>query len=346
MQKIFLILLVLFLTSCKSAEIDKPESDSGISVFQPSGNVVEFQKTKFVPASNHVLLIVGQDLGAVGGISGYGGYVEGVGIVPGGVTTYTPLPGLNGLKNLVNWGSGDVSAQKIVESETFRNSVLAIGLYMVDKAGIIAAGKADASIEELGHWIQSLGNRPVFLRVGYEFEGSWNHYNPADYIGAFRRIKDKFKDLGVTNCAFVWQSAGIDQGATGNLMQYYPGDDYVDWCAYSYFQPSPAGMLSIARAHHKPVMIAEATPNRFDVASMDGNSAWNGWYSGLIRHIYENSDVIKALAYINVDWKNQPQWSNDPFFRTCDSRRRRPGRPSTRRSTRTLFVPPSRWDAE
>jgi beta-mannanase len=39
--------------------------------------------------------------------------------------------------------------------------------------------------------------------------------------------------MGVNNVAYVWQSKGA--GATRKeLDDFYPGDDYVDWVAFSF----------------------------------------------------------------------------------------------------------------
>ena len=77
-----------------------------------------------------------------------------------------------------------------VADEDFQNMALAIGLELVNHEGEIARGELDSLVRALGTWIKSLGQRPVFLRIGYEFAGSWNHYNQEEYIAAYRRIKD------------------------------------------------------------------------------------------------------------------------------------------------------------
>ena len=87
----------------------------------------------FEPPEGKKLLILGQDMGAIGGFSAPNndGYVDNIPLVPGGTTTYTSINNLEGLVSLVNYGSGDVCARCILQNETYSNSVLAIGLYMV-----------------------------------------------------------------------------------------------------------------------------------------------------------------------------------------------------------------------
>ena len=54
------------------------------------------------------------------------------------------------------------------------------------------------------------------LRIGYEFDGEWNHYNPQYYVPAYRHIVDRLRANGVTHFASVWQSATFAGGTYGN----------------------------------------------------------------------------------------------------------------------------------
>jgi beta-mannanase len=150
----------------------------------------------------------------------------------------------------------------------------------------------------------------VFLRIGYEFDGSWNGYNATQYKAAFRHIVDRLRANGVTNVVTVWQSSGYQTNAS-SLMQRYPGDDYVDWVGYSYFNQSwnPGdGMLDIARERRKPVMVAEATPKR-NLSLGNPITHWDAWFGPFFDRIEADSDQIKAVAYINSRWFDSPEWS-------------------------------------
>ncbi|MCD8166580.1 MAG: hypothetical protein LUE93_10985 [Bacteroides sp.] len=69
-----------------------------------------------------------------------------------------------------------------------------------------------------------------------------------------------FDSLQVSNVAYVWQSAG-GTPKVEELYSYYPGDEYVDWFAYSHFSGGACQtMIDLARKHRKPLFIAEATP--------------------------------------------------------------------------------------
>lgn len=286
---------------------------------------------RFTPPPGRTLLIVGQDLDSIHG------YVEATGRTPGGVTTYTDLSEgeheslLSGLFEPADWGAGRIHAVELVSA--YPESSLAIGLFIVDRTGSnlarIADGTHDAAIDRLGAFIRN-AERPVFLRVGYEFDGPWNHYEPEPYVAAFRHIVDRLRARGVDQFATIWQSfAGSTPRYGGHpVTAWYPGDDYVDWFGTSWFEAEPAAQeafLALAREHGKPVLIAEAAPRGFDLerltfspvsdgrsfTSLDADSIWAGWYEPFFRYVHENADVIRAVAYINADWKSQAMWTVD-----------------------------------
>ena len=91
---------------------------------------------------------------------------------------------------------------------------------------------------------------------------------------------------------------------------YYPGDAYVDWVGYSYWggETSSTGSLDFARAHGKPVFIAESAPVGNYLSVADGPSVWQTWFEPYIDHIRQNLDVVKAISYINCYWESQPMW--------------------------------------
>ena len=284
-------------------------------------------RAKFEPPDGKQLLIIGQDLGAIGGFDPpcNDGYSDHMDQKPGGVTTYTSIGQLEGLDDPTGSGESASCGRQILDNPIYSNSVLAIGLYMVDSDKAMAAGQMDDQISSLARWIRH-AHRPVFLRIGYEFDGKWNHYDPTAYKGAYQRIVKILKEEQVTNCATVWQSA--DYNPTENLNDWYPGDDCVDWVGYSWFQSSSGKLkltdklLDFARAHHKPVMVCESTPQGYDVVNLtyrDVNTGknsrpktpeqiWNEWFVPYFTYLEKNKDVIKVVAYINCNWDAEAMW--------------------------------------
>lgn len=263
---------------------------------------------KFAPEDGKKLLIIGQDLGSVGGLSNYSnGYIDHFEQYPAGVTTYTSLPSLNGLSTRDNWGAGDVHAELYRTDENFDNSAIAIGLYLVGQLGNIVGGGFDGPIKNLGNWIKQQ-ERPVFLRIGYEFDYPDNNYDAGQFKAAWKRIVHVFDEIEVSNVAYVWQSDGSN---TTNIINWYPGDEYVNWLGYSNFdEPNPGqNMRDFAEEHDKPIMIAEATP-RQNLDDGNGEQYWTNWFEPMFNTIYDD-DHIKALAYINADWESQSLWDGE-----------------------------------
>jgi hypothetical protein len=120
-----------------------------------------------------------------------------------------------------------------------------------------------------------------------EFDNTYFGYSqdPNIYRLAYRALVDRCEALfGKTKCrnkiAFCWHSWAAPRWID-NLMDFYPGDDYVDWVGVSIFQqvyPWAVGagtsggefaggsiahvreVLDLAHSLHKPIMIAESTP--------------------------------------------------------------------------------------
>jgi hypothetical protein len=300
----------------------------------------------FVPPPGRTLLIVGQDLGAV---AGYAAHVH---PTPGGVTTYTDIFTLDGLRQAANWGAGDVDARACLER--YPNSTLAIGLFMVERSGgeldRLLDGAFDRQIDDLGRFIGGAA-RPVYLRIGYEFDGPWNHYAPPKYVAAYRRIVDRLRAAGTVNFATVWHSAAGESFEGRAFDDWWPGDAYVDWIGTSFFRVDVtlrrhAQLIEWARRKGKPLMICEASPQGYNVDegqdgpppvrfpdrglsfSSDGTAftprtsrqIWDEWYAPFFRLVHENADVIRAVAYINVEWNAQRVWGSGTDGYWGDSR--------------------------
>lgn len=324
--------------------------------------------TAMVPKDNKVMLMLGQDLDSIAGYTRSGRYP-----MPTGVITYLAFYRLldasfpaygalgqdengNVLGDTVDWGAGPLNAAHLVER--YPNAVLVVGLNIAEgnqhevwaKDGLLKIGRGhyDPQIRRLARFFRSL-NRPVYLRIGYEFDGFWNrgYANTEAYIRAYRRIVDVLRQQGVQNVAYVWQASAspiddvIDQRRE-DIRQWYPGDDYVDWMGFSWFLPpdvrqQPVAtqrsladeVLAFARVKGKHVMLAEAAPQGFDLQAstvanispvwdgvvgserkpLSSEDIWQRWYAPFFAYIRKNADAIRAVAYINADWESQSMWS-------------------------------------
>jgi hypothetical protein len=187
----------------------------------------------------------------------------------------------------------------------------------------VADGLYDDKIDLLCHLLNKL-EHPVFLRIGVEFNGlSWYGYTPQPYVKAFKRITDAVREYNlevatVWNAAYNWsQGKGLRlDNEKYTYMQYYPGDNYVDWWGLSMFQPEVFNhaetrkFLKNAEKHKKPVMIAETTP--LYIGTDNGQADWNAWFKPYFDFI-KREPLIKALCYINWDWAEKSKEFNLPW---------------------------------
>ena len=249
------------------------------------------------------VFIIGQDLGAIRGYMS-----SDCCPMPDGLTAYIDFYdilkpddfgglGLNQSGNPtdleLDWQAGPVSAYKTATE--FGVDGLAIGLSLTEnehpgKLDLLAAGEFDDEIRQLAHFFAMIDG-PVYLRIGYEFDGAWNKgYDDSErFIAVFRRIVDVLRDSGTTNVETVWQAGAavadeILDGGHEDIRQWYPGDEYVDWMGFSWFMnpdetiqitspayvpPTPLELaeevLAFSRARGKPLMIAEASPQAMDL---------------------------------------------------------------------------------
>lgn len=169
----------------------------------------------------------------------------------------------------------------------------------------LANGKYDAQIEAFCVAIKKL-DRPSFIRIGYEFEGSWNGYLPESYKTTFIKITRLLRNKNA-KAATVWCSAGGSGGfqSWDSLSMYYPGDQWVDWWGVDIFSPEELKdarlitFLEKASDHRKPVMIGETTPRY--VGTEEGAKSWDLWFDPFF-YLMKTQPQIKAFCYINWDW--------------------------------------------
>lgn len=265
---------------------------------------------KFEPPAGKTLLVIGQQRESIDA------YVEEFKTIPAGFMNYTDLAQVTGLYEPYDGGDGTKDGRHLVD--TYPGTVHQLGLYMVDMLDAALAGEYDDSIDRLGQWIAA-AKAPVYLRIGYEFDGLHNRYDPQKYVQVYRRIVDRLRKNKVENVAFVWHSyAAYPIYMKKSIADYYPGDDYVDWFGVSFFDNSLSNinmmnMVNMAKEHGKPLMIAESTPARIGVH--EGMQAFYRWYRPLFKFIEKND--VKMLCYINVDWDALPMFAH---FQWKDSR--------------------------
>ena len=150
------------------------------------------------------------------------------------------------------------------------------------------------------------------------------------YVAAYQYIVDYLNGKGVTNVAYVWQSATWGENAPSGIDAYYPGDAYVDYVGLSFFffdenfnGDNLQYTLDFARNKNIPVMMSEVSAQYYEFdqgtfhpfdnpgspVQLGGEGIWNQYFvDQLFPFVKDNNDVIRHVAYINADWQSQDLW--------------------------------------
>jgi hypothetical protein len=172
----------------------------------------------------------------------------------------------------------------------------------------VASGKLDDYIREYAREVKSYG-QPVFIRpICTEPNGSWYYNcspkaNPAltyaDFINAWHRIVDIFRQEGVANVAWVLGSVTYVLHDRDPIDPFYPGDDYVDWVGVDLYDKGPPSWMdanyNLAIAHNKPVFMAEWGVRTGDLTPTQDQQ----WLNDMFDY-FESHPKIKAVVYFQT----------------------------------------------
>lgn len=271
-----------------------------------------------------IIVFIGQDNASVGGNEQWqSGYVNQVGL-PAGITHYVYFSEdktnpygfhfkpdvVDGLNEETTWGAGPMCLRCYLESPLLEETVIHLSISMeFDDEIAVAKGESNHLIEQLADVLAEYPHREFLLRIGYEFEGSWNHYEPEAFKQAWRNIVDRLRARELTNFATVLGSSRfyIDRDTWD---AYWPGDNYVDWLGYSYWhnETKEPVVFDLAREKQLPVLVAEVTPRGFWLNMTDPELIWNDWFVPFFEHVESHKDVIRGISYINSHWDGVPMW--------------------------------------
>lgn len=197
--------------------------------------------------------------------------------------------------------------------------MMLIGLVLLDSATVfggypsitniaqerILNGEFDLHIERLAERIRAAAI-PCFVRPGFEF-GNHNagiHNDPdlsaTEFVAIWRHIRAIFERTNVTNVAWVWSTVNPDDFT---FMDYFPGDDQVDWFGINWFTPGQISasdaFLDSAAGHNRPVFVCEAAPIRNNGTANPDN--WDNFFRPLFETIAATPH-IKAFTYLHDPW--------------------------------------------
>lgn len=275
------------------------------STFTPTGAFVPRTDygQRLEPIGNAILSDVGQDMTG-GGISTYSNFVSAIGVYPAVYMSYESV-GLSPASTL-SWAQGLKSELSTLSPNPI---MVQVGYDMCasycngsnDVTAQIVAGDYDANLQGFCTALQTLGV-PVYVRIGYEFNGGWNSYNPGTYPGAFQVVANALHACSGVRVATVWDVSVV---ANTPYTQYYPGDSYVDWWGANYYPASdftnPYGIQFVAdsQTHRKPLMFGEASPQT--VGAEQGLTSWDTWFVPFF-NLVNTTPNLKMYTYINANW--------------------------------------------
>ena len=204
----------------------------------------------------------------------------------------------------------------------------------------ITNGDHDGALIKWANQIKNFGH-PVYFRLMCEMNGNWvawggnaNGNSPADYIPAWRHIRNIFNQQGANNAVFVWapNRDGDVASAQSTFNQYYPGDDYVDYVGIngynwgtmyntptwtsrwqSFSEIFDASYEVYTSRTNKPLMIPE-------MASTEVGGSKAEWIKDAYTKIKYNYPRIKIAVWFNInketDWRVHNSSTNlDAFIR-------------------------------
>ena len=204
----------------------------------------------------------------------------------------------------------------------------------------IAAGQHDGEIYRWAQQIKAFGGK-VYFRPMCEMNGNWtawsgtaNGNRPAEYIPAWRRIRNIFKIVGANNAIFVWapNRDGSQSSAKATYDKYYPGNAYVDmiglngynwgtmyntptWTSrwQSFTEVFGHSYSVYARRTNKNMMISE-------MASTEKGGSKAAWIKDAFSQIKYNYPRIKQATWFNInketDWRVNNSSINLNAFKT------------------------------
>lgn len=171
----------------------------------------------------------------------------------------------------------------------------------------IASGELDATVIDPAARRVAAYQRPMFIDFDHEAETHRDDGSDADFVAAYRHVRDRFMAAGATNAVWVWAVTGY-RPHWPRYKAMYPGDDVVDWVAWdpynfaachrtewqSFEQSMDRFYRWLIRRHPgKPLMLAEYGT----VPSPDGPAATARWYDDVVPTLRRHPQISAAVQF-------------------------------------------------
>jgi hypothetical protein len=173
----------------------------------------------------------------------------------------------------------------------------------------IVSGRFDAMLTLRAREAAAL-TEPVFVDFAAEMneEEGWGGHDPELYVAAYRHIHDIFAGSDGGNVVWVWAPNNVDSDGAPPVLDYYPGDEYVDWTGidgYNWGTSDPGfewqsfeevfrDAYDHLRALGKPILIGET-------ASAEEGGIKSEWIRAIVPTLETEFTDIRGVIWFDVD---------------------------------------------
>lgn len=230
-----------------------------------------------------------------------------------------------------DWVGSDAVTQ---DAEAGRISLVNWEPFGVDFADILA-GEYDDMLLQRATTTAAL-EQPVMLDFAAEMneEEGWGGHDPELYVAAYQHVHDVFEGADGGNVVWVWAPNNTDSAGAPPALDYYPGEQYVDWTGidgYNWGTDQPGfgwqsfeqvfrDMVDELTALGKPIIIGET-------ASSETGGDKADWIAGIVPTLRDEFPLIRAVVWFDIakerDWRirSSPEalrafqeFAADPYF--------------------------------
>ena len=186
------------------------------------------------------------------------------------------------------------------------------------------AGSGTSTYNDIVRWAQAIKGRSgtILLAFSHEPEASTNTNlgSAGDFIAAYRRVVDIFRQQGVANVEYTWQMTSwafaVNSGDRRAAAKWYPGDAYVNNVGtdpYNWYRCRDSSgswkelkqvmdpSLAFARAHGKKLVVAEF--------GSVADSRRPQWLRNAHQYFVANRDTVRAVFYFQYPAAQGCPWT-------------------------------------
>jgi len=185
----------------------------------------------------------------------------------------------------------------------------------------ISSGTYDSYITQFAQDAKAWG-KLVYLRFGHEMNGNWYGWSgahnggltgPQKYINAWKHIYNIFSAENTDNIKWVWSINHVNtpDQAWNSAVNYYPGDDYVDWIAFDGYNWDQDNWQTFAEVFGPVYATFESYDKFFMISEFssatDEMESKADWITDAFSKIENNYPKIKVFIWFNElkerDWR-------------------------------------------